>query len=131
MKKILFLMLLGLAFCSEAIADTYEVHATAVDYDDLPSCGAAERMLRDRHVISIDPGKRIIRVDGLTWQIIQPHEDSLIADFHGEGLVHLQLFLEFDDRGLIGQYSLFGVLNRTGDGYTRCSDTVEIRGIRR
>lgn len=126
-------LLVTFAFCGEVLGEparTYDVHATAVDYDDLPSCGAAARMLRDRHVV-VDDHRATIKVNGLTWKVVHAGQDYIIADFHGGGLVHLQLFLEMDDRGLIGQYSLFGVLNRTKDGYTRCSDTVEIRGERR
>lgn len=131
MKTILTLLML----CSVASADTYEIHATAVGWTDLPSCGAALRMLRDRHEIRLDFQNDRAIVNGLRWSLWTTDAPGFYAiDFHDDliprPLVSLEMRFVVDDRGLVGQYTLYGVLNRTKDGYTRCADTVEIRGDR-
>jgi len=136
--KSLVIALVILLAARAAAADapiTYRAHATAVDFVDYPSCGAAERMLKDVHNIAfLDNGA--IKVNGMLWTPVSVDiRHGLVTmslRFH-MGLVFLTLDFELDDdfaddRGLVGQYTLYGVLRRDGDGYERCADRVELRG---
>jgi hypothetical protein len=113
--------------------DVYDVHATAVGWSELPSCGASGRMLHDTHVLTIG-WDHAVTVNGFRWNLIYRDElGRLDIAFHEMGgrLVYLTMELQVDDRGLYGRYSLEGVLDRTKDGWVSCEDVVELHGTRR
>lgn len=128
------LLVLGaLAGAAHAETRTYDVKAVRVIESQirLPSCGAAGRMLRDRHVIKIDDDTGHVTIDRLRWSVSNPEPD-LAIDFHlfidGVGQkTFLLMDLYVNQRGLSGRYSLYG---RTLDDKA-CSDSVLIDGTRR
>ncbi len=132
MKALIVLGILALA--TEAAADrkVYDVKAVAPD-NHILSCGATRRMLKDRHIITVDDDTRFY-VDGFRWE--SWWKDDPIAEtisFHTTDAsgkpqsTYLVMDLSLDDRVLIGTYILYG---RTRSG-KECSDAVQIVGTRR
>lgn len=126
--------LLALSTPVDADRRTYDVHATTSAWTDLPSCGAGDRMLQDRHVVSVDLDDRhTVTVNGFHWNVVPDDDPSAVqVSFHDDRdqLTYLTMELWVSDRYLIGTYTLYGVLDRTRDGYVRCADKVELRGHR-
>lgn len=128
------LLVLGaLAGAAHAETRTYDVRAVRVHpTGDARSCGAAKRMLRDKHVLRIDDETGEVRVNGFKWRTFNPDPD-LIIDFHTADRfgVHQKTSLVMDlyvnQRGLSGVYILKGVTL----GGKRCVDAVFLDGTRR
>lgn len=112
-------------------ATRYRVRATAVDWVPYKSCGASSRMLTDRHEIVVHDNA--VTVNGLPWNVVPGStEHDILISFHdsNDQITYLMMSFEVNDRGLLGQYTLYGALERTRDGWTACADRVEIRGER-
>lgn len=132
MGKIILALVMMASLADAGPLRTYDVHATVSAWTDLPSCGASERMLQDSHRI-VWREDWSVWVNGLEWNVIPSDEPGvLLISFHdGHGqLTTLTMELMVGDRQIIGAYTLYGVLNRTKDGWTECADRVEIRGHR-
>ena len=124
------LIVLGIiALSAEATADrrVYDIKATSPGPHER-SCGATRRMLRDKHILTIDD-KRVY-VNGFAWNLwdrLEYDDIRSTISFHesadGESQkVALVMDLYLNDRKLVGQYILYG------EG---CSDSVNIVGVRR
>lgn len=131
---------LALAIPATASADTrvYDVHATRVaDPDDrFMSCDAADRMLKDKHVIKIDDDGNVY-VNGFKWKALTEEPDLVLSFHNSEGRTTQKTFLVMDlyvnQRGLSGKYTLFGRIPDVDDPRKQyvCADTVYVDGTAR
>jgi hypothetical protein len=133
MLKSLVLVAL-LASTASAGRRTYDVKATRKAKVSMPSCGATARMLRDRHVLSIDDNNNLVGVNGLRWRV-RAGEPDLVVTFHDKDgqKTWLMLDLYVNQRGLSGRYVLTGVIPDPVDPrkYEFCQDAVYLNGTRR
>lgn len=131
------LILCALAANASADRRVYDFHATRpLKYRDFPSCLATDRMMKDRHVLTIDGDH--VSVDGFEWKVLYGEPDLYLM-FHDEDArgVPQQTFLILDlyvnQRGLSGKYTLWGTIPNADDPrqHTQCVDTVYLDGNRR
>ena len=135
LKSLLVVCALG-GTVSSGVLRTYDLRATVISgaSDDLPTCGAAERMLRDKHILTFDDDWNV-SVNGFRWNVQGSSPGGLDISFHdGNGQwTYLTMELIVDDHEVIGRYSLFGILPYTDRKAHReiCVDRVQIYGRRR
>lgn len=129
------LVLVLLAGVAHADKRVYDVRATrkVERTGSIPSCGAVPRMLKDKHILTIDDDG-LVRVNGLKWRAMD-EEPNLLIDFHaGKGQkTFLMMDLYVNMRGLSGRYILAGVIpdpENPRDQYV-CVDAVELDGTAR
>lgn len=139
MKKALLALLCLSGVSSAEPLRIYYAKAVTGKYTDThpgrhPSCGASERMKRDTHMLVVDENWDV-SINGLKWDYEGYNGDhaGLPLSFHHKGnqITYLTMDLHVDDRKIVGTYTLHGTLERTKDGFIRCSDTVELVGYRR
>lgn len=130
-------IMLALAIPATAFAErrTYNVKPTRKKMStSAPSCGALDRMMKDKHTISIDEENDLVGVDGQRWRVLRPEPDLFIS-FHDQPgqLTYLTMDLYVNRRGLSGKYTLSGIIRDEEDprSYEYCEDTVYIDGVRR
>lgn len=92
------------------------------------SCGAAPRMLRDRHRLVYVNDE--VYVNGLKWEIdpVSHFPNDMIITFHDVpgSKVIIWMALWSNDRKIMGYYSIWG----TAPDGDFCSDTVTVEGVR-
>ena len=138
MKALAFILAVAVPATASAERRTYDVKATrrqlSNKYDSIGSCGALDRMMKDRHVLSIDEENDLVGVDGQRWHVVTGEPDLMIT-FHEENgqLVHLTMNLYVNRRGLTGNYVLSGVIRDKDNprSYEYCEDVVYVDGTRR
>lgn len=121
-------LLIVAALASSAQADNeYDIKAVSYRGTYNQSCGAKNRMLRDKHVFEYKASGAWI--NGLQWKLMNEPPGDVVMRFHDDKgqNVALEMDVYINNRGLFGTYTLFGV---TAKG-EHCSDIVEIRGLRR
>lgn len=134
------LVLVALAGAAHADTRVYDIHATRVaevtDPDGMGhyrSCGAAKRMMKDRHVLRIDDEGNVT-INGFRWKALT-EEPDLYLSFHGSvgQKTSLAMDLYVNQRGLSGRYLLFGVTPDEGDPKNQlvCVDAVYVDGTAR
>ncbi len=121
--KVLLVLLALLPATALADPVTYKVRATAVvKQAGTKPCGAAKRMLKDRHRITayVDG---VLSVNGMRWANLMGSEipgEAYLA-FHQGQKVWLAMWVIANDNKLIGLYALNG---------PDCQDVVRLEGVR-
>jgi hypothetical protein len=121
-------LLIVAALAGSAQADNeYDIKAVSYRGTYNQTCGAKNRMLRDKHVFEYKVSGAWI--NGMPWRLMNEPPGDVVMKFHDDKgqKVSLEMDVYINERGLFGTYTLLGV---TPKGEF-CSDIVEIRGSRR
>jgi hypothetical protein len=136
LKKIAIAMALVIPTTASAEKRTYDVRAVeAANLGNYRSCHASDRMLRDRHVITVDDEAGTVIVDGFGWEVwggvgMTGRLDLYFHFRDSEGLyqkTYLNIEAKYNDRKIIGKYWLLGEL----PGGKGCLNAVYFEGDRR
>lgn len=134
MVKVL-LALVATVSVASAERRTYDVKATRKKMSsNVLSCGALDRMMKDRHILSIDEENDLVGVNGFRWRVMSNEPDLMITFHDGNGQkTFLTMDLYVNRRGLTGKYTLSGVVPDKDDprSFEYCEDTVYVDGTRR
>lgn len=135
MKKLAIALALAIPATASADTRVYDVKAVRVEKfrREDPTCGAADRMMKDKHVLKIDDDGNVT-INGFKWKSLTEEPDLLIA-FHNAHWqkTFLMMDLYVNQRGLSGRYILTGVQPYPDDPTKQyvCQDIVWVDGTAR